>query len=95
MAFELDGELVGTVRAVPFGHGLTLAEKLLDLVKVRVGRVFKNAEPESLCQWRSDGIKHRVRSADFDPCRIAVWKKPLPRFDAISISTCLGALEFS
>ena len=28
MAFELDGELVGTVRAVPFGHGLTLVEKL-------------------------------------------------------------------
>lgn len=28
MAFELDGELVGTVRAVPIGHGLTLAEKL-------------------------------------------------------------------
>jgi hypothetical protein len=28
VAFELDGELVGTVRAVPIGHGLTLAEKL-------------------------------------------------------------------
>jgi hypothetical protein len=28
VAFELDGELVGTVRAVPIGYGLTLAEKL-------------------------------------------------------------------
>jgi hypothetical protein len=28
VAFELDGELVGTVRAVPIGHGLTLVEKL-------------------------------------------------------------------
>jgi hypothetical protein len=28
VAFELDGELVGTVRAVPIGHGLTLAEQL-------------------------------------------------------------------
>jgi hypothetical protein len=28
VAFELDGELVGTVRAVPIGYGLTLAEQL-------------------------------------------------------------------
>jgi hypothetical protein len=28
VAFELDGELVGTVRAVPLGHGLTLVEQL-------------------------------------------------------------------
>jgi hypothetical protein len=28
VAFELDGELVGTVRAVPIGYDLTLAEKL-------------------------------------------------------------------
>jgi hypothetical protein len=28
VAFELDGELVGTIRAVPIGYGLTLVEKL-------------------------------------------------------------------
>ena len=34
VAFELDGELVGTVRAVPIGHGLTLVEKLRSQIGV-------------------------------------------------------------
>jgi N-acyl-L-homoserine lactone synthetase len=29
-AFELDGELIGTIRLVPMGHRLTLTEDLLD-----------------------------------------------------------------
>jgi N-acyl-L-homoserine lactone synthetase len=28
-AFELDGELIGTIRLVPMGHGLTLTEALV------------------------------------------------------------------
>jgi hypothetical protein len=37
VAFELDGELVGTVRAVPIGHGLTLVEKLRSHVGIAPG----------------------------------------------------------
>jgi len=29
LGFELDGELIGTIRIVPMGHGLTLTEELL------------------------------------------------------------------
>ena len=38
VAFELNGELVGTIRAVPIGHGLTLVEKL---------RAQSNLEPSN------------------------------------------------
>jgi len=29
LGFELDGELIGTIRIVPMGHGLTLTEELV------------------------------------------------------------------
>ena len=43
VAFELDGELVGTVRAVPIGHGLTLVEKLRSQTSVEPGDSYVNA----------------------------------------------------
>lgn len=42
MAFELDGELVGTVRAVPIGYGLTLAEKLREQAGIPPGDTYLN-----------------------------------------------------
>lgn len=43
VAFELDGELVGTVRAVPIGHGLTLVEKLRSQIRDEPGNTYVNA----------------------------------------------------
>ena len=42
MAFELNGELVGTVRAVPFGHGLTLVERLRRQAGAEPGDTYVN-----------------------------------------------------
>ena len=43
VAFELDGELVGTVRAVPIGYGLTLVENLRSRVHAEPGNSYVNA----------------------------------------------------
>jgi hypothetical protein len=40
VAFELDGELVGTVRAVPIGYGLTLVEKLRSHLALDPGHTY-------------------------------------------------------
>ena len=42
VAFELNGELVGTVRAVPFGHGLTLVEGLRRQAGAEPGDTYVN-----------------------------------------------------
>ncbi len=39
-AFELHGRLIGTIRLVPLGHGLTLTEQLLQL-----------SDPRALSRW--------------------------------------------
>jgi hypothetical protein len=42
VAFELDRDLVGTVRAVPLGHGLTLLEELREQAGIDPGGTYHN-----------------------------------------------------
>jgi len=42
VAFELDGEFVGTVRAVPLGHGLTLLEELREQAGIVPDSTYHN-----------------------------------------------------
>ncbi|MBX3587502.1 MAG: N-acetyltransferase [Ramlibacter sp.] len=80
VAFELDGELVGTIRAVPMGKGLTLVEKLRAQAGVEsgdthargweMGRLAINPDyrggPESLrgFLYLSLSYLHRISAVD-------------------------------
>ena len=68
-------------------------EKVLDLIELRSGELIKETQTESLCNWRSCTVEHRVDAGDFKPLGSDLGLYLAPGIDISRVCHALGPLE--